>query len=73
MLLPWFPQPIRPSLSTSRSFEKAIASSLYAEAASGSYPVFLNRKKRALLITYRHSGSEHFENAFVPQSNVNDL
>jgi hypothetical protein len=61
------------ALSTTQSFEKAIASRSRAAAAAGSYPVFLNRKKRAALITYRHSGNQHFENAFVPQSNVNDL
>jgi hypothetical protein len=39
----------------------------------GIAPALLNGKKRAALITYRHSESERFENAFVPQSNVNDL
>ena len=54
------------ALSTTQSFEKARKSRSRGAAAVGSYPVFLNRKKRAVLITYRHSGSQHFENAFVP-------
>jgi len=53
--------------------KKAIASRHRGKLRIGSYPVLLNRKKRARLVTYRHSASKHFENALTPGSNVNNL
>jgi hypothetical protein len=47
-------------------FEKSKRLAASRRPVGGSYPVLLNRKKRAALITYRHSEYEHFENAFVP-------
>jgi hypothetical protein len=46
--------------------EKAIASRSRVQTLGGSYPAFLNRKKRARLITYRHSASKHFQNTLAP-------
>jgi len=44
----------------------------YATALQG-YPVPMNKKKRARLVTYRHSSERLLENPIPPSSNVNEL
>ena len=53
----------------------SIASAAAAEPSRAlrGYPVPTSKKKRACVVTYRHSGDRLFENSFPPQTNVNDL
>jgi hypothetical protein len=41
--------------------------------ASQGYPLPMSKKKRACVVTYRHSGEELFEKSSLPYSNVNNL
>jgi hypothetical protein len=50
------------------SFQNAIVSAASASHANWSYPVLAHRKKRAAIITYRHSEQRWFENAFTPRA-----
>jgi hypothetical protein len=42
-------------------------------SASQGYPLPMSKKKRACVVTYRHSGEELFEKSSLPYSNVNNL
>jgi hypothetical protein len=55
------------------AFEIAIATTHVHSAALQGYPIPTIKKKRACVVTYRHSGGQLFENSFPPRSNVNNL
>jgi hypothetical protein len=54
-------------------FEIATASAASRSSVLRGYPVPTIKKKRACVVTYRHSGEELFENCSSPYSTVTDL
>jgi hypothetical protein len=57
---------------TGHAFERAIAAKRRASKAFQGYPVPTNKKNRACIATYRHSGERLLENSFPPHLNVNN-
>jgi hypothetical protein len=55
------------------AFEIAIAIATQSSNARQGYPIPTNKKKRACVVTYRHSGDVLLENSVRPGSNVNNL
>jgi hypothetical protein len=55
------------------AFEIAIAAARQRRRVLRGYPVPTIKKKRACLVTYRHSGEGLFENYLLPRSNVTNL
>jgi hypothetical protein len=55
------------------TFQKATAPHRFSESRVEGYPESAHRKKRARLVTYRHSEERYFENGLATPSNVNDL
>jgi hypothetical protein len=55
------------------TFEIAIAAAIGRSTLLQGYPVPTSKKKRACVVTYRHSEDRWFENSISPRSNVNDL
>jgi hypothetical protein len=55
------------------AFEIAIAAARHRPRVLQGYPVPTIKKKRACLVTYRHSGEGLFENYLPPRSNVTKL
>jgi hypothetical protein len=56
-----------------QAFEIAIAAAPLCSKALKGYPVSTSKKKRACVVTYRHSGDRLFENSIPFGSNVNNL
>jgi hypothetical protein len=56
-----------------RAFEIAIAIAWQHSAALQGYPLSMSKKKRACVVTYRHSGEVLFENSVPPHAKVNIL
>jgi hypothetical protein len=55
------------------TFEIAIATALRFSTSPQGYPVATSKKKRARVVTYRHSEDQWFENSIPPHPNVNKL
>jgi hypothetical protein len=55
------------------AFEIATATARRRSTAPQGYPLPTSKKKRACVVTYRHSGEQLFENSFLPRSNINNL
>ena len=58
---------------TGHAFEIAIATASPHSTTPRGYPVSMSKKKRACVVTYRHSGERLFENSVLPHTNVNIL
>jgi hypothetical protein len=58
---------------TGLSFEIATAVTRVIPEPLQGYPVPTSKKKRACVVTYRHSGEQLFENSFSPYCNLNAL
>src|ERR1700694_4844934 len=56
-----------------QGFAIASATALQRSSPLQGYPAPMNKKKRACVATYRHSGDQLFENWLRPRPNVNDL
>jgi hypothetical protein len=57
---------------TGHAFERAIAAKRRTSKAFQGYPIPTNKKNRACIATYRHSGERLLENSFPPHLNVNN-
>jgi hypothetical protein len=55
------------------TFEIAIAAATRRATRLKGYPIPMSKKKRACVVTYRHSEDRWFENSIPPRSKVNDL
>jgi hypothetical protein len=60
-------------LAIRRSFEIATALARARAIALKGYPVQTSKKKRACVVTYRHSGEQLFEISLSASSNVTNL
>jgi hypothetical protein len=56
-----------------RAFEIATATASQHSTGLKGYPVATSKKKRACVVTYRHSGEQLFEKSLPPHANVNIL
>jgi hypothetical protein len=56
-----------------QAFEIATATTPFCSEALKGYPISTSKKKRACVVTYRHSGDRLFKNSFPHDPNVNNL